>query len=71
MPSIKTGIVAHDSACAIAESIRQTAASGASQAAIKTAEIAFYRSIISSCRANNLPFSNFSAALRDLGTDGT
>ena len=71
MPNPKTGIVAHDSACAIAESIRQSAVAGASQSAVKTAEIAFYRSIISSCRAQGLPFSNFSAALRDLGTDGT
>ena len=71
MSSIKTGNLAHDSACAIAESIRQGAVAGASQAAIKTAEIAFYRSIIASCRAQGLPFSNFSAALRDLGTDGT
>ena len=71
MPSVKTGIVAHDAACAVAESIRQSAVAGASQAAVKAAEIICYRAIISSCRAQGLPFSNFMAALRDLGTDGT
>jgi hypothetical protein len=40
-------------------------------AAIKTAEIAFYRAVIASCVANGLPSSNFFPALRDLGTGGS
>ncbi|MCK1627403.1 hypothetical protein IVA98_30680 [Bradyrhizobium sp. 160] len=39
-------------------------------AAIRTAEIAHYRRIIASCKANGLPFSNFTVALVDLGTGG-
>lgn len=44
--------------------------SAAIAAAIKTAEIAHYRRIIASCKANSLPFNNFTVALWDLGTGG-
>lgn len=49
----------HERTCSILESSRQAAvaAAGSSAAAIRTAEISYYRSIISSCVTNNLPFS--------------
>jgi len=63
----------HQAACAIAESNRQAAvfAANGSPAAVKAADIAFYRAVIVSAKANNLPFINFSQALFFLGTDGT
>jgi hypothetical protein len=61
----------HAATCANAEMIRQVACAGATPAAIRTAEIAFYRSVIASCVANGLPFSNFTQALINLGTGGT
>lgn len=69
----------HEASCATAELTRQAAVgsakltfdSGGSHAtyaaAIKAAEIAFYRSVIASCVANGLPYSNFVPAFRDLG----
>jgi hypothetical protein len=39
-----------------------------SPAAVRAAEIKFYRAIIASCLANGLSWSNFTQALRDLGT---
>jgi hypothetical protein len=73
MSAIKTGIKAHDDTCIAAEMNRQTAiaAGGAVQSAVKSAEIAFYRSVVASCLANGLPFGNFTQALRDLGTGGS
>jgi hypothetical protein len=68
----------HEAACVTAESARQTAVAaaiaaggGTVQSAVKTAEIAFYRSVVASCLANGLPFGNFTQALRDLGTGGS
>jgi hypothetical protein len=73
MTSINSTNRTHQAACDNSESIRQAAvaAAGGSAAAIKTAEIAHYRRIISSCVANSLPYSNFVYALQSLGTDGT
>jgi len=68
--------VAHNTACATAESIRQGAVaaaiaagggSAAVAAAIKTGEIAYYRSIIASAKANGQPYGNFLEALTWLG----
>jgi hypothetical protein len=62
-----------------AEGVRQTAvtaaivAGGGSvavQAAIKTAEIAFYRSCVASCVANGVESGIFRTALLHLGTGG-
>jgi hypothetical protein len=47
------------------------AAANGSAAIVKAADIAFYRSIISSCQSNNLPFGNFTYALQLLGTGGS
>lgn len=69
----------HQDACDAAELARQNgiaaaiAAGGGSaaiQAAIKSAEVTYYRGIIASAKANNLPFSNFTVALFALGTGG-
>lgn len=68
--------VVHSAACASAESMRQAAiaaaiaaggGSAAIAAAIKTGEIAFYRSIIASAKANGQPYGNFLEALTGLG----
>jgi hypothetical protein len=54
MSVIKSGNVAHDNAIALAEGARQVAvASASSQAVVRSAEITFYRAVLSSCRTNN------------------
>jgi hypothetical protein len=73
MSVIKTGVKAHDDAIALAEGVRQVAcAPGASAATIKSAEITFYRAVVSSCRTNNSNsgIEQASTALRELGTGG-
>jgi hypothetical protein len=69
----------HETTANSAEMLRQAAVSAAVAAGggnatvaagVKTAEIAYYRSVIASCVANGLPSSNFTQALRDLGTGG-
>jgi hypothetical protein len=70
----KTGNASHDSACISAEGVRQVAVAAAStQAAVRTAEIAFYRAVRASCIANN-GYAGVEAAinaLRELGTGGS
>jgi hypothetical protein len=68
----------HQATCNASEGTRQqdvaaaiALGGNAAVAAIRTAEIAHYRRIIASCTANNLPFSNFTQALINLGTGGT
>jgi hypothetical protein len=71
MSVIKSGNFIHDSAIAAAEGIRQTAVmAAASQAAVRTAEITFYRAVRASCIANNNQsgIAQANAALRELGT---
>jgi hypothetical protein len=71
MSSIQSDNKVHERTCSILESNRQAAVAAAnSPAAIKTAEITYYRSIIASCVTNNLPFSNFTQALINLGVTG-
>jgi hypothetical protein len=72
MPVIQHENKIHERACSIAESNRQAAvaAAGSSAAALKAADVAFYRAVIASCKTNNLPFSNFTYALIGLGTGG-
>jgi hypothetical protein len=76
MPVIISDNKVHQATINNAETTRQTAVSAAIAAggnvagAIKTAEIAYYRSVIASCVTNNLPFSNFTQALINLGTGG-
>jgi hypothetical protein len=80
MPIVQHENKAHEATCNLSEGVRQNAVSAAIRAggsgstvnsAVKTAEIAHYRRIIASCRANGLPFGDFTQALKDLGTDGT
>ena len=72
MSSIKTGHAVHDAACAIAESNRQaaTAAAGSNAALVIAADVAFYRAVLASAKAQNLPYGNFTQALFWLGTGG-
>jgi hypothetical protein len=72
MPAIRSDNKVHEASCATAESNRQAviAAAGSSAAAVKAADVAFYRAVIASCKTNSLPFSNFTYALIDLGTGG-
>ncbi|UPJ69884.1 hypothetical protein [Bradyrhizobium sp. 187] len=79
---IRSGHATHDATCVAAETTKQAVIGSAKLAydtggslatyvaAIKTAEIAFYRSLVASCVANGLPSSQFYPALRDLGTGG-
>jgi hypothetical protein len=79
---IQHPVKAHENSCIAAEMTR-TAVIGSAKlaydaggplatyvAAIKSAEISFYRAVVASCVANGLPSSNFYPALRDLGTGG-
>jgi hypothetical protein len=55
---VKTGVVAHDNACYLAEAKRQSdtvgvASSAAGQATMNAAEVTYHRAIIASCKANN------------------
>lgn len=65
-----------DASCVIAETSRQSAVaaakaagggSAAVQAAVVTAEISYYRSLISSAKANGQPYESFLQALTWLG----
>jgi hypothetical protein len=80
MTSINSTNRVHQATCDASESTRQSAIAAADRAgggsaaitaAIKVAEIAHYRRIITSCVANSLPFSNFTQALINLGTGGS
>jgi hypothetical protein len=73
----KTGNRVHDDTCIAAESTRQVAVAGAAmspsgQAAVRQADINFYRSVLASCRANNNGSGAEQAisALKELGTGG-
>jgi len=76
--TVKTGNIAHDSACYLAESARQGAVAGATQNAagqvtVNNAEIAYARAVIASCKANlnGAGAETFQSLLRALGTGGT
>lgn len=69
----------HQATCTLAEGTRQqdvAAAIAAGRgsaviaAAVRTAEIKFYRALMSSAVANGQPSAQFSIAMRDLGTGG-
>jgi hypothetical protein len=75
---IKTGNQAHDSACNLAEAVRQAAVAAATQnpagqVASNNAEIVFARAVIASCRANNNGngAESYQTVLRALGTGGS
>jgi hypothetical protein len=54
MSTIASGKSAHDTAVAVAEGVRQAAVvPGATQATVRAAEIAFYKSVLTSALANN------------------
>jgi hypothetical protein len=66
----KSGNKSHDDAVNLAESTRQVACAGASQAACVSAEITFYRTALASAKANGVGIEPIVAALRSLGTGG-
>ena len=68
----------HAAACDVAESSRQGAvaaaiAAGGSSAtvaaAVRTAEIAYYRGVVASAKASGQPYANFLEALTRMGAD--
>jgi hypothetical protein len=62
---------AHRAALLAAEQTRQAAITpGASQATVKAADIAYYRSALASAIANGVSPIQFTTALRELGTGG-
>jgi hypothetical protein len=67
---IRSGNSTHDATCLVAEGTRQTAAASATQAAVNTAEITFYRSVRASALANGCGVEASVSALRALGTGG-
>jgi hypothetical protein len=70
MSTIQSDTKSHEKTVNLAESVRQVevAAAGGSAAAVKTAEIKFYRAFVASCLANgNLESGIARAALRELG----
>ena len=70
----KTGNFAHDQAVASAEGVRQTAvaAAGNNQKSVTAADVAFYRAVAASCRANNnnAGLAEANTALAQLGFPG-
>ncbi len=66
----QSGNRVHDVAVAVAESTRQTAIKGATQLAVKTAEITFYQTCLASAIANGINPKQYSEALKELGTNG-
>jgi len=71
MSKIKTGNKAHDDACDVAESTRQSAITATTtQANARTAEITYYRALKASAIANNCSPAQFTTALMELGTGG-
>jgi hypothetical protein len=67
----QSGVKAHDDTCNKAEALRQAAAvAGASQASVKIAEVAYYRTCLASARANGVSPSQFISALYELGQAG-
>ena len=70
MSTSNTGNKTHDDTVRVAEGTRQSATTGASQAASATAEITFYRTCLASALANNCSPVPFIRALQTLGTGG-
>jgi hypothetical protein len=68
MSIIKTGNKVHDDALLVAEQVRQAAVevAGVTEAAVKTAHVAYFRSCIASAKTNGLMYGQFSLALREM-----
>jgi hypothetical protein len=58
----------HRATCAAAETARQAAVKGATQATVKAAEITFYQACRASAIANGVSPQQFEMALQELGT---
>jgi hypothetical protein len=71
MSVVRSGNTTHDKTCADAERKRQSAIAGASQAAVRSAEVSYYQTCRASALANGVSPSQFNDALRELqGTVG-
>ena len=68
MSASKTGNNTHDTAIAVAEGARQEAYRTGTAAAVKTADIAYFRLAIVSALANGISPNQFETALIELGT---
>jgi hypothetical protein len=75
---IQSGVFAHDQACIKAEAVRQSSVLGAAmspagQAVMNSAEIAWARACLASCKANNNSqgMEAFISVLKSLGTGGS
>jgi hypothetical protein len=68
MSIIKIGNVAHDTACNLAESVRQvsSAAAGSNQALMDAASISYFKSVIASGVTNGIEVGDFREALHRL-----
>jgi hypothetical protein len=67
----KSGNKSHDDTVNTAEGVRQIAvAAAATQAAVNSAEVTFYRAALASAKANGIGIEPFVSALRSLGTGG-
>jgi hypothetical protein len=73
MSVTQTGKVVHDSTCNLSEGARQVAiaAAGNNQATVRAAEIAHYRNVVASSKANNnsSDIAQALTALRELGVN--
>jgi hypothetical protein len=70
MAIIRTGVPAHDAALLAAEAVRMAAnVPGATQAALKAADVVYARAALSSCKTNNNNSGSeqFLSMLRELG----
>jgi hypothetical protein len=72
MAATRTGIVAHDLACALAESARQTsvAAAGSNMASVRSAEVTYFKACKASAISSGVSPSAFTDALRSLFQTG-
>jgi hypothetical protein len=70
MSNALSGVKAHDDAIAKAEGIRQTAVVGATQAAVMSADVTFYKAVVVSALANGVSPAAAMQALKELGQTG-
>ena len=68
MSAHKTSNPAFDAAANVAEAVRQSAIVGASQPAVMSAEVTYFRSVYKAAIANNVSPSVFIEALKSLGS---
>lgn len=70
MSSSLTGNKTHDDAVSKGEGVRQSVASGSSQATYISADVLYYRAVAKSALANGVSASAAMSALKELGVTG-